>query len=188
LDISDNAYQINVLDSTHFDPKEYANCDIPFEDTLQVPVQTLPGLNMYDEQSRDPDISEITKLLIAGTGDKAVQRKHILIDNVVYFISDPDNNATLRLYVPAHLRSLVVTQYHDDNGHMGVQKTYDAIKLKYYWPNLYKELYVYVTRCTTCQTRSLQKVKPPLQETEIPPYPMAKLSLDVSGPYPVSMS
>ena len=27
-----------------------------------------------------------------------------------------------------------------------------------------------------------------MQETDIPPYPMAKLSLDLSGPYPTSLS
>ena len=39
-----------------------------------------------------------------------------------------------------------------------------------------------------CQTRSLQKVKLPLQETDFPPYAMPKLSLDLSGPYPTTMS
>ena len=75
----------------------------------------------------------------------------------------------LRLYIPEQLRQLVVKQYHDDNGHMGVQMTYDAIHQKYYWPNLFKELYDYVSACTICQTRSAQKVKPPIQETDIPP-------------------
>ena len=32
------------------------------------------------------------------------------------------------------------------------------------------------------------KRKQPLQETDILPYPMAKSSLDLSGPYPTSMS
>ncbi len=94
-------------------------------------------------------------------------------------------NATIRLYVPNHLKDPIVRQYHNE---AGVQKTYDSIRVKYDWPNLYKELHVYVTQCTTCQTRSLRKIRPPLQETEIPPYPMAKLSLDVSGPYPTSMT
>ena len=71
---------------------------------------------------------------------------------------------------------------------MGVQKTYDAIRQKYYWPNLFKELYDYVSACTICQTRSAQKVKPSIQETDIPPYTFAKLSLDLSGPYPKSLS
>lgn len=30
--------------------------------------------------------------------------------------------------------------------------------------------------------------RPPLQETDIPPYPFVKLSLDLFGPYPTSMS
>ena len=46
----------------------------------------------------------------------------------------------------------------------------------------------FVTAGVVCQTRSLQKVQQPLQETDIPPYPMAKISLDLSGPYPTSMT
>ena len=69
-----------------------------------------------------------------------------------------------------------------------MQKTFDCIRQKYFWPNLFKELYQYVSSCTVCQTRSLQKIRQPLQETDIPPYPMAKLSLDLSGPYPKTMS
>ena len=55
-------------------------------------------------------------------------------------------------------------------------------------PKLFKELYEYVSACKIFQTRSLQKIKQPLQETDITPYPMAKISLDLSGPYPTSMS
>ena len=39
-----------------------------------------------------------------------------------------------------------------------------------------------------CQKRGLQKIRPLLQETDIPPYHMAKLSFDLSGPYPTSVS
>ena len=34
----------------------------------------------------------------------------------------------------------------------------------------------------------MQKIRQPLQETNIPPYPMAKLSLDLSGSYPTTWS
>ncbi len=72
------------------------------------------------EQSKDSDICEVSKLLLSGTNDKAIQRKHMLIDDVVYFISDPDNNATIRLYVPNHLKDLIVRHYHNEAGHMCV--------------------------------------------------------------------
>ena len=74
------------------------------------------------------------------------------------------------------------------NGHIGVQKTVDSIRGKYFWLYLLQELNVYVGSCVICQTMSLQKIRQPLQETDIPPYFMAKLSLDLSGPYPTSMS
>lgn len=35
---------------------------------------------------------------------------------------------------------------------------------------------------------SAKKIKPPIQETDIPPYPFAKIGMDVSGPYPTTVS
>ena len=35
LDISDNTYQVNVLDSSNFDPKTYASCDLPVKDSMK---------------------------------------------------------------------------------------------------------------------------------------------------------
>ena len=32
LDINDNIYQVNVLDSSNFDPKTYASCNLPEKD------------------------------------------------------------------------------------------------------------------------------------------------------------
>ena len=65
---------------------------------------------------------------------------------------------------------------------------FDSIRQNYYWPNLFKEINKYVSECTICQIRSLQKIRPSLQETDIPPYPVAKLNLDLSGPYPINLS
>ena len=71
----------------------------------------------------------------------------------------------MRLFIPRHLNTYDVKQYHDQNGHMRVQKTFDSIHQKYYWPNLFKGISKYVSECTICQTRSLRKVKQSLQET-----------------------
>ena len=62
------------------------------------------------------------------------------------------------------------------------------LKNKYFWPNMYKELYQYVNSCIICQTRNLKKIKLPQQEIDTPPYPFAKIGLDVSGPYPKTLS
>ena len=63
---------------------------------------------------------------------------------------------------------------------MAVDKTHDTIKTMCYWANMYKNLYQYVTSCVTCQTKNMRKVKLPQQETDVPPYPLEKLGLDIS--------
>ena len=97
-----------------------------------------------------------------GKENKTVQHQCILIDNIVYYISSPDNEATLRLYIPKHLKEAVVKEYHE-NFHMAIDNTYDLIYQKYYWPKLFKELNNYVSTCVTWQKRNLKKMKPPLQ-------------------------
>ena len=191
LDVNDNLYQINVIDSNQFDPKTFASCDLPNDESFEkcdCSDFEKGGFDMKVEQTRDDEISEIRSMILNGKESKDLQRHYLLIDGLVYYISNVNDDPCLRLFIPKHLRNFVVQQYHDQNGHMGVQKTFDSIRQKYYWPNLFKEINKYVNECTICQTRSLQKIRQPLQETDIPSYPMAKLGLDLSGPYPTLMS
>ena len=145
------------------------------------------GFVMKIEQTRDDDITKIRSMILSGKENKDVQKHNLLVDDLVYYLSNANDDPCMRLFILKHHRVYVVKQYHDQNGHMGVQKTFDSIRQKHYWPNIFKEIYKYVNECTTCQTRSLQKIRQSLQETDIPPYPMAKLSLDLSGPYPTTL-
>ena len=186
-DVSDHAYEINALNSNHFTPTDYAISKVP--ESKPVEKQTLmPDLNMVQEQAKDEAIVEIITSLQKDNAPPSIAKRHIIVDDVLYYISNIDDDPSLRLYIPGQLRENVVVQYHDQNGHMGIDKTFEAIKQKYYWPNLYKELYDYVSKCITCQARSMRKIKPPVQETGIPPYPFARIGLDLSGPYPTSLA
>ena len=102
----------------------------------------------------------------SGKGSSSVLSKHIILDIILYYLSKPNTDPIIRLYLPRHIIKPVILEYHDNNGHMGIDKTHDAIKHKYYWPNMYKELYDYINNRVTCQTRNLTKVKPPQQETD----------------------
>lgn len=187
-DAYQNRYEIAVLNSIQFDVRQFASCYLPPDDCLDVPTNSLPGYNMAEEQKKDPEMLEFRTVILRGSPCKTVQRRYIVLNDILYYISDVEDNPTLRLCVRIQLRDTIVKQYHDENGHMGVQKTFEAIKRKYFWPLLFKELHDYIEKCVVCQSRSMQKTRPALQETEIPPYPFAKLSLDLSGPYPTSMS
>ncbi|KAK7504664.1 hypothetical protein BaRGS_00004150, partial [Batillaria attramentaria] len=85
-----------------------------------------------------------------------------------------DDEPRARLVIPEHLILFVVRQYHDENGHMGIDKTYDTIQQKYFWTDMYRGLYEYVSGCVVCQARVMQKQKAPVQEMDVPPYPFAK--------------
>ena len=143
---------------------------------------------MVEEQDKDEMILKIKQNLKQDTVSPSFAKNHIILDGILYYISHVDTDPFLRLYVPKHLQNEVIAEYHNTLGHMGIDKTYDAIHLKYYWVNLFKMVSAYVNKCQTCQLRSSQKRKPPVQEMDIPPYPWAKCAVDVSGPYPTSLS
>ena len=93
----------------------------------------------------------------------------------------------LRLYIPTHLQPKIIEEYHE-NGHFSVDKVFQSIKEKYYWPHLYKRIQAHIDQCVTCKIRSMPAHKAPLQETSIPPFPMAVIALDLSGPYIKTLS
>ena len=97
---------------------------------------------------------------------KSLLKKYLLHEEILYYISNGDETPVLRLVVPIQLRPLVIKQYHDENGHMGVIKTYDTIRNKYFWSQLFKELHTYIGNCAICQTRSSAKTTPPQQITD----------------------
>lgn len=185
--MNDNAFEINALNSNHFRPKDFTVSKSP-KNHEAAKQDIMPDIDMVQEQAKDEAIVEIITSLKKEKASASTEKKHIMVDDVLYYISNVDDDPSLRLYIPEQLKNSVVMQYHDHNGHMGIDKTFEAIKQKYYWPNAYKELYDYVSKCITCQARIMRKIKPPVQETGIPPYPFAKVGLDLSGPYPTSLS
>ena len=57
---------------------------------------------------------------------------------------------------------------------MGFDKTFDAIKKHYFWPNLYKQVYDYVSKCVACQSRDMQQIKSPIKEVDTPLFPLQR--------------
>lgn len=188
VDINDNTFRINALNSNNFEPKDYAAADTPQEgsDDDQAGEEIFKPLNMRTEQQKDPVIQKIVEKMKKKDG--SVGKNMLLEDDILYFVSHPDENPVVRLYVPVHLRLQVIVAYHDNNGHFGVEKTNETLMKKYFWPGMFRQVWEHVAKCIPCNQRNLRRQRPPLQETEIPPFPFAKISLDLSGPYPTTLS
>ncbi|KAL3187002.1 hypothetical protein MRX96_026096 [Rhipicephalus microplus] len=74
--------------------------------------------------------------------------------------------------------------FHDNNGHLGVEKTRDLIQRKYWWPSMRKDIREYVDSCHTCQTINARTTRNEgcLIPRDIPTEPNTVMSLDHMGP------
>ncbi|CAC5414433.1 unnamed protein product [Mytilus coruscus] len=75
-----------------------------------------------------------------------------------------------QLVLPKILREDALLSYHDckaGGGHTGIEKTYAALHLKYYWPGMYQQVYSYVISCDKCQ-----RAKRPAHKQPAPPMPL----------------
>ncbi|VDI50167.1 Hypothetical predicted protein [Mytilus galloprovincialis] len=133
-DISDNTYEINVINSNRFHFTDYANNDKLVEDIPEKENFQFKEFDMSIEQMKDKTLRELKEQLVGDKVPEAVQNKYIIIDDILYYISNVDNDPIIRLYIPSHIKQAVVEQYHDKNGHMGIDKTFDSIRQKYFWP------------------------------------------------------
>jgi len=96
---------------------------------------------------------------------------------------------TLQALIPQSLRTRVMYHMHDHStaGHLGMKKTYEKIKERFYWVSCKDDVEKYCKNCDVCQKRS--KVQPearaPLKSNNVG-LPLEKVGLDILGPLPMS--
>ena len=155
------------------------------------------------EQMRDTVLGPYIDYLIQGElpeSDKAARK--LVLEANDYFL---DENGVLKhliyppgkghrveravpqLAIPLSMRVLVLENMHDScmaGGHFGFMKTYNGIRLKYYWPTMVADITQWVKSCRDCAGK-----KPAGKRTKAPlkPIPVSRLwqrcSIDIVGPY-----
>ena len=88
----------------------------------------MPDIDMVQGQAYGEAIVEIMRFLKKESVPHSIEKRHIVIDDILYYISNVDGDPSLRLYIPENLRGSVITQYQDHNGLMGTDKTFETIK------------------------------------------------------------
>jgi hypothetical protein len=80
--------------------------------------------------------------------------------------------------------------FHDavEAGHMGVKKTQNSIKRRFYWDNMNKDIHEYVKSCQKCQQHKSERAKPRglLGDVPLANKVFQTIFIDFVGPYPVS--
>ena len=74
-------------------------------------------------------------------------------------------------------------------GHLGLSKTYEKLRQKYYWKNMYADYAHWVKTCADCSTRKIPKRHPKAPLLPIPvERPFDRVAVDCSAPFPATHS
>ena len=84
-DVSDNAYEINELNSNGFRPGDFAVSKAPLPKEVEK-AELIPDKDMVQEQAQDEAIVEIMRYLKKDEVPSSIEKKHIVIDDVHYHI------------------------------------------------------------------------------------------------------
>ena len=71
-----------------------------------------------------------------------------------------------KIVVPKDDRDCVIGLFHDDMGHLGVERVYDLTKRRFYWPGMYQDIKEYVQDKCDCKKakKPSRNFRAPLQE------------------------
>ena len=94
-----------------------------------------------------------------------------------------------RLLIPniPQIQELLYNLAHDTLGHFGFDKSYEALRDSYYWPNMRQDLkQAYIPSCSPCQCNKSRTTKPtsPLHPLPVPDAHFKAIALDFVGPLP----
>ena len=93
--------------------------------------------------------------------------------------------------VPEEPRIEVLKEAHSEPqaGHLGVEKTYHRLSLRYYWPGIYADVTKFVRQCDPRQRSKVEQARPSgLTGQRIVKQPWTVVASDVMGPFPRSKS
>lgn len=125
--------------------------------------------------------------------------KYVLVDGVLYHLWQQSNALThprvemvQQLVIPKCLRKEILFACHEDlfSGHSGIKKTYERLRNRFYWDNMYKDAVEHVQSCLDCEMKKF----PANTGTTVPvslthksvPEPCQDWCVDLCGPFPKS--
>ena len=153
---------------------------------------------MSDLQHNDVDYKLILRYLESGelpVDDKLARQivfeseQFILEHDILYHIFHPRTKrldqvspVVKQLCVPRVFREKLFYSYHDKNCHLGQDRLYNTLKMKYWCPKMYTSVLEYVKSCEICQKTKTSKhrKKVPLKPLEVVE-PFSRIQLDFIG-------
>ena len=159
--------------------------------------------NIKELQNKDQSIAQLVTYLQTGElpGNSSDDRKliskadqYVLQDGILYHLYSPTTpyrrqETRCQLVIPRNLIDEILVSMHDDvtAGHLGVAKTYDKIRQRYFWEGMYKDITHWIETCKDCASKKSPKrtATAPMQSIPVEG-PFDRMCVDVLGPLPTS--
>ena len=192
------AKKLQESTSTPPAPAPQADDDEP---TVDLPCDNLPQL-----QLSDPDIGPILQLKLVDAeypsyrtvsaeslSVKALRQhwRHLIVENGILYrrLIVPDRPTRTQIVLPRTLRLSVMEQLHStpSSGHLGMKKTAERVKSRFYWVGWRRDVLRHVSHCEACNVMKHPHKKLPTPLTQqLFGEAFERVSIDLIGPLKVT--
>ena len=163
--------------------------------TLQREDPDLGLLHEWVDKNQLPTREEVNAMSPAvrkfwSNWDNIVKIGHVLYQKIVSE-NQKETSDTYQLLVPKVLRKEVLRNCHDSvcAGHLGVNKTVEKLRTKFYWYRYKEDVRLHIARCDVCKktTQPAKVPRAPLQQYRAG-YPLDRIGIDIMGPLKTTKS
>ena len=196
-----NARWFLMLQEYHYDikykpGKSHTNADALSRLQSDTVSATTGEPDIALRQRRDPELLQLISFLENGQEysskvDPSIAKEKssefFLEDNILYkkIVPSKPYDTTKLLVIPNNMRKDILTQCHDDqlSAHFGFQKTYEKIRIRFFWPKMYSQIQDWCHTCDSClkHKKPVGQKKTPLIPTKIG-MPFQTICVDILRP------
>lgn len=162
---------------------------------------SLSQAEVQQAQLTEPRLSKVREFLAQPSTDPQpspvmsfeerclwAQRQLFQIESQLIVFQDPEGPSSKKILLPPALFPKVFKELHDGiaGGHLGVKKTQQKIKARFWWPGMSRKIEEYCRSCINCaRAKPGRGNRGPLQPISSET-PFQRIMCDVIGPLPKS--
>ncbi|KAG5885093.1 hypothetical protein JTB14_003967 [Gonioctena quinquepunctata] len=135
------------------------------------------------DQERDPDLGLVVSW---------AQWNSLILDNGILkrvLEADIGGEDRRQIIVPRNRREEVLREIHEGvaGGHLGVTKTLQKVRQRFYWANCQADVQDWCRKCAVCAASNGPRIRPkaPMRQYNVGS-PFERIAIDIAGPFPVS--
>lgn len=156
---------------------DYFSRNVPIKTCYQ--INSLSKTWLHIEQQNDVGTTEIIDKIKNGDPDYLAQ--YLLKGGILYKRVE----STYKIYIPQHCRLNLMRRFHEDNCHIGWEKTLSKMKQDFWMPHMTRNVRKFVESCVICLVakRPSGKKQSELHPIEKKAYPFDVVHADFMGPF-----